>query len=180
MPCPIADMDSCLKKCKCVGGACNGAAYNCEDPCGPGFDFDSARCECISLYPPGLYEWRYYDWEETYALECPSGAFSPPPTFVGGTPPGDPLGPIIFSFETYIPPVLVIQATELEAVKNCDGSFQNLPLTTVAELSYQPVDGGSIATATVTASTSSMSFGSPRKVFFKFQNVGLFRVGDNT
>jgi hypothetical protein len=48
MTCPTADMESCEKKCKCVGGPCAGLAYDCNDPCGPGFEFDAATCECIS------------------------------------------------------------------------------------------------------------------------------------
>jgi hypothetical protein len=55
MTCPTANMESCDKKCKCVGGPCAGTAYDCADPCDPGSEFNAATCECS----PGWTSVRY-------------------------------------------------------------------------------------------------------------------------
>ena len=68
MTCPTADMESCDKKCKCVGGPCAGTAYDCADPCGDLEVFDEASCECVLDPPPGYYSVGYEgNWDNAYA-----------------------------------------------------------------------------------------------------------------
>ena len=71
MTCPTADMESCDKKCKCVGGPCAGAAYDCDDPCSAGTEFDAATCSCVSTTPAG----PYVRFVGTYSVA--GGAFVP-------------------------------------------------------------------------------------------------------
>jgi len=65
MACPTANMDDCTKKCKCVGGACAGLAYDCADPCPAGSEFNEATCECA---PRGPYfaEFAWYQFDSEF------------------------------------------------------------------------------------------------------------------
>ena len=58
MTCPTADMESCDKKCKCVGGPCAGLAYNCDDPCpDSNEEFNENTCSCDAINKLGLWRW---------------------------------------------------------------------------------------------------------------------------
>jgi hypothetical protein len=56
MSCPTADMESCDKKCKCVGGPCAGTAYDCYDPCLPDEDWIPSECRC-QPQTSAVWEW---------------------------------------------------------------------------------------------------------------------------
>ena len=53
MACPTANMDDCTKKCKCLGGPCDGLAYDCADPCSAGTQFNAATCDCEQIFDCG-------------------------------------------------------------------------------------------------------------------------------
>jgi len=70
-----ADMQSCDKKKKCVGGPNNGLAYSPLDPCEQGV-FDEERCDCVSVV---YNECRLYkiSWtEERYDFSVCGGSSS--------------------------------------------------------------------------------------------------------
>jgi len=49
MACPKpANLDECGPKCRCRFGPCADIAYNCNDPCPTGVQFDRATCSCGS------------------------------------------------------------------------------------------------------------------------------------
>lgn len=86
MACPTANMDDCTKKCKCVGGACAGLAYDCSNPCGPGIEFNPATCECDDAATTfGL---DYTSYTPGYSFSCDDcivgTAFSGTRTFSAG------------------------------------------------------------------------------------------------
>jgi hypothetical protein len=68
-------MESCGKKCKCVGGACAGLAYDCSNPCDPGFRFDAATCECISEFATSF---RVYFTEQQHDTQPCAGIVAEP------------------------------------------------------------------------------------------------------
>jgi len=60
MSCPTADMESCDKKCKCVGGPCPGTAYDCANPCkNVDEEFDASTCQCVGITFCGCGPIRY-------------------------------------------------------------------------------------------------------------------------
>ena len=59
------DMDSCVPKARCLSGPNEGLAYDPADPCPAPLEFDSLKCDCVTVGVEGDYGLWEVDFTDT-------------------------------------------------------------------------------------------------------------------